>query len=106
MTIIQPNQKHYYLRSTTIFVILSIALAVFLNIYFYNSIVDLKHSLSLKTKDFQTGQVINAELKNTLYKILDLQNLKQMTAELSLVRDAHPAYLEPEVAVVAQKVNH
>lgn len=85
-----------------ILVLIVIAIAIS-NIYFYNSIVNLKYSLNGQDKALQKAQILNADFKNSLYQILDSRNLTELAAKLVLVKDSKPRYLEFGTPVAASK---
>ena len=101
MTILQPNREKFHIGLTPAFLILAAVTAVLLNIYFYNSIVNLKHRFSERQKSLQSIQITNADFKNSLYKILDFNNLTKAAEEMSLVKDNKPIYVEAGIPVAA-----
>lgn len=101
MTILQPNKNKFRISFLLVGLVFAAAAAVIGNIYLYNGIVAAKHSLTAASKSLEQSQVINADLKNQLYKILDFDNLKKTAEKLSLVRVTRPSYLEAGVSVAA-----
>jgi len=63
--------------------------------------VDLRHSLSGGEKKLDALEVVNAELKNRLYGILDSNNLRLKSDELGLILEKNPLYIETEAQVAA-----
>lgn len=104
MTILQPNNRYQFNSGVIFLVALAIAV-VSLNIYFYSSIVNMRHRLTKDGKDLQAAQVTNADYKNDLYKMLDLGNLKELSGKLNLIKEAKPSYLEVGISVAASGNN-
>ena len=100
MTILQPNSR-YQINSGIIVLVALAMVVVSLNIYFYSSIVNMRHRLTKDGKDLQAAQVANADYKNDLYKTLDLGNLKEFSGKSNLVKETKPSYLEVGISVAA-----
>lgn len=94
MTIIEPNRSKYSYNSSVLLMSVLLAFLAFSNIYIYNKNVTLKQSISEGSKDLQELQVVNAESKNTLYKMTDLSNLNGIIKNNGLVKDRSPKYFE------------
>lgn len=75
-------------------IVLMLVFGILLNIYFYNSIVGLRHTLDTSLKTLQKLEVSNADLKNELYKALDTNNLTTLVERFGLVKENKPDYLE------------
>ena len=93
MTIIEPNKNNifqgifsYFIGSLLFFVVLSI--------YFYNLNVGLKFSVSTQEKAIQQLETSNADLRNEMYRILDVRNLTALIQKQNLIQDKNPDYLE------------
>lgn len=99
MTILQPNKNKFRISPLLVGLILAVAAAAVFNIYLYNVVVAAKHSLSETKELLEKDQVVNADFKNELYKILDFNNLKKAAEKLALVKDNRPAYLEAGISV-------
>lgn len=93
MTIIEPNKNKYYASE---FLFLGALLLVFavLNIYFYNLNVSLKFQIGLQEKAAQKLEVVNADLRNDLYAVLDSKNLSELARNNNFVTEKNPDYLE------------
>lgn len=101
MTIIEPNKNRVILNLPLLFLVGALASGILLNVFLYNQTVDLRFLLNKNEDDLKEIRVVNADLKNTLYKILDSGNLSELSAELGLVKDYKPDYIEPRNAVAA-----
>lgn len=93
MTIIEPQKNKYYANEFLYIGILLLASAMFC-IYLYNLNVNLKYQLSLQEKASQQLEVMNADLRNKLYGILDFNNLSALIQKENLISDKNPDYLE------------
>lgn len=93
MTIIEPNKNKLRINYALCFLIIGIIAGVLLNVYFYNQMVNLRYSLSLRQAELEESQVSSAELKNQLYAVLDSNNLNELVKNMNLVLDNRPMYL-------------
>lgn len=64
------------------------------NVFIYNKIVNLQHLLKNQEEENQELRLVNVDLKNQLYQLLDTNNLAQFSKEEGLVRVQKPDYLE------------
>ena len=80
------KQKNKNVRK--IIIIFSFALVIFTlgNIFIYNKIVNFQHLTTTQTKSLEGMKLANADLKNQLYKILDLKNLNSVAKSLGMVK--------------------
>lgn len=102
MTIIQPNRgKFHFSLTLAVLLFLTVASAI-LSIYFYTSIVDIRFSLDRQAKALQATQVVNADLKNDLYKMLAFDNWSRIASELALIKETKPGYLQAGVSVAVK----
>ena len=81
-----------------IFFILILAVG---NILFYANTVNLQQTINHQTGKEQELELTNAELKNKLYQLLDLQNLSVLAKERGLIKIKNPGYLEINTALAA-----
>ncbi len=96
MTIIEPNKNNLFQGIFAYFTGALIFLVV-LSIYFYNLNVNLKFSISAQEKSIQQLEAENADLRNEMYRILDVRNLTALIQKQNLVQDKNPDYLEHAV---------
>lgn len=94
MTIIEPNKSKLRINYIFCFLIIGIIAGIFLNVYFYNQMVNLRYSLSLSQAELEKLQVSSAELKNQLYAVLDSNNLNELVKNTNLILDNRPIYLQ------------
>ena len=95
MTIIEPNKNKYY-TDEILYLMLFIITGAVLSIYFYNLNVNLRYNISLQEKSLQKLEVLNADLRNRLYQILDSKNLADFVQKQNLVSDKNPDYMSHE----------
>jgi len=62
-------------------------------IYIYNQNVQLRHEVNFQQKHAATLQLVNADQKNQLYKILDAENVELVAQQKQLVKERNPRYL-------------
>lgn len=93
MTIIEPNKNKFKLNLLILLVIGFIIAEAIFSIFAYNKSVSINHSLNENQKAVEEFQVLNADLKNELYSVLDLQNTDQLAAKLGLIKEKKPEYL-------------
>ncbi len=93
MTIIEPNKNSLLQGAFLHFAGLFLFLVV-LSIYFYNLNVNLKFSVSMQEKTIQQLEASNADMRNEMYRILDIRNLTALIQEQNLIQDRNPDYLE------------
>ena len=101
MTIIEPNKNKSKIKLFIALISVIILIGSFFSIQIYNTNVNLKHTLAREGKKLEQLEVINAELKNRLYGILDDNNLRIRTQDLGLILEKNPAYLETDIQVAA-----
>jgi hypothetical protein len=102
MTITYPNrarQANFALRVLG----LGILLAALVSVYLYNQTVTLRHSVSYLGDSVNTLQVKNADLKNSIFSLLDSKNLVSLAGKLGLVKEATPSYLRLGTASAAEQ---
>jgi len=106
MTIIQPNKSSFKISLTMIFLSsIMIGLVIF-NTYLYNKIVDFKFALKEQVKNIKKIEVINAELKNELYRIIDVNNLTKILKDQPLVIERQPEYFKISLSLDDHLVRH
>ncbi len=91
MTIIEPNKKYFLQASLLYFAAALLAFSI-IGIYFYNLNVNLKYSMSMQEKEISRLETANADLRNQMYKILDLRNLTAVIQQRNLIQDKNPDY--------------
>lgn len=93
MTIIEPKKKK---SKFIIFapILALLAAGVYLNVSFYNSIVELRHEIVKQEKEWERLEVEGADLKNKVYGLFDAAVMKKTASELGLILDKNPSYLE------------
>jgi cell division protein FtsB len=101
MTIIEPNKHKKRINFFLILILLLLLLGAFLNIYLYNYIVNLRHTITSFEKKMHELEVANADFKNDLYKIRDNSNLMHLIDKFKLVKENKPEYLENPWAVAS-----
>ena len=93
MTIIEPKNNKIRLNFIYTLIIGLVLAGALLSVFAYNQSVSLTHRLSETTKSIESLRVSNADLKNSLYAILDLQNIDQLADQLGLIQERKPDYL-------------
>ncbi len=66
---------------------------VVLSVLFYNQNVQLNHALKDNQKKIETVRSENADMKNKLYLVMDMENSDQLAAKFGLVKERKPDYL-------------
>ncbi len=93
MTIFRPN----YNKKNLFFIILILIFLLIggsFYIYEYNQIVELKHNLKILENKLNQQEVLNADLKDQLYRILEPSRLKDLAIAQGLRLNNQPIYLE------------
>lgn len=93
MTIIEPNKNSLFQGAFAYLTGALLFLVVF-SIYFYNLNVNLKFQVSMQEKAIQEMEASNADMRNEMYRILDIRNLTALIQKQNLVQDKNPDYLE------------
>ncbi|MGC9046506.1 MAG: hypothetical protein ACP5IC_00030 [Minisyncoccia bacterium] len=92
MTIIRPSkQKNLSYFILFLFFIL-VGGGIF--IFQYNNYINFKHELQNINDQIQKLSLQNADFKNQLYKITDVNNLKQAAINVGLILENNPEYLK------------
>lgn len=94
MTIIQPHKTAFKANFLIFMLMMSAIAAALWGIFLYNRMVDLRHEIKKREGDFSRAEVINAELKNNLYSIIDAENLELLKNSQSLILDKNPVYVK------------
>ena len=103
MTITEPifykNKLGFLLKSLAILILV----VLFTVLYLYKEVVSLRHDIEKNGRVIREQKVVNAELKDNLYKITDRRALQSLAEERSLVEDKNPIFFKegsmPWVAV-------
>lgn len=94
MTIIRPNDNQKKIYNLLLgFLGLTLIALMCVGIFIYGTIVDLRHDMGLMQKDIQYTELTSAKLQNQVYGITDIANLEKKAAELGLVKEPSPQYL-------------
>lgn len=93
MTIIEPNKNSFRSRLPLYLAAGFVMLEALLSIFAYNFNVKINHSIKESIKQIETLRADNADLKNQLYLVLDLENSDILAAKLGLVKERRPEYL-------------
>jgi len=101
MTIIEPHKTKSSYNSTVFMLVFALVAFVCLNIYFYNETVNLRHSISVASKNLQALQVSNAESRTRLYQLTDLSSLDAIAKSRGLVKERKPEYFENKSEALA-----
>ena len=94
MTIIQPNNRHVLANMFVGISALLFVVALGYGILSYSALVDLNHEVEVLNKKIESTEIVNAELKNQLYKALDLKNLEEVAKQRGLLKDKGAKYFE------------
>lgn len=92
MTIIKPEQYKYILRFILQVFILVVICGAFY-IYEYNVVADNRYEIQSLQERIVEAEVANAEIKNTLYEIIDPAKLTTLADTYELVLERNPQYL-------------
>ena len=98
MTIIQPNKTQRGIRIVFAGSILALFGVALWSIVLYNRTVNMAHEISANERAYKAMLVKNGELKNTLYALTDVKNLRRTAANLGLVPIRQPEYIEEDRA--------
>ena len=96
MTIIEPRKSRIKINYILLLLISSVVFGVLFNIYLYNQTVYLNYSLSEQQEILEDLRVTNAEFTNTLYQVLDFQDINSLADAMGLVKDNKPTYLQDQ----------
>jgi cell division protein FtsL len=95
MTIIRPNEQKIEARKKLLVFLAGgtlIVSIIFCGIL-YSKTVDIKHEIT-STKEFlREGKLVNAELRNTIFKMTDPQMLEEIAEEKGLIEDKNPQWV-------------
>jgi cell division protein FtsB len=94
MTIIQPHKNKRKTGVLIAFLTLSCISAAVWAIFSYNQVVELRHEVDANKGNLNKIEVSNAELKDGLYKLVDLNGQSSSTRPQSLVLDKDPEYVK------------
>ena len=92
MTIIKPDRDQSYLFFLVLLGVLVLAGGLFY-IFQYNAVVSARHQLKELKSGIVEAEIASADLKNSLYQIIDPANLEALASENNLVLEQQPEYL-------------
>ncbi|HEY4497117.1 MAG TPA: hypothetical protein VI432_03155 [Candidatus Paceibacterota bacterium] len=91
MTVIRPNRKNNIIK--LILVLSGVLMVVFgSGVHIYSDVVSLKHEGEIGQDRLNAETVKNAELKNTLYAMIDPSNLAEVALKRGLIKDKNPQW--------------
>ncbi|MBI5147790.1 MAG: hypothetical protein HZA37_01410 [Parcubacteria group bacterium] len=93
MTILQPRKG---LLKENIRIILLAAVLILTGatyVFEYNRIVNLRHETERQSLFLRNGELLNVELKNDYYRLVDATALETVAWESGLTLDGNPRYL-------------
>lgn len=98
MTIIRPDKTKKESKSG---LVIAVLLAVFLagslaGVFLYNQTVNYRHELKKADAALNKIETQNAEIKEELYRHIDMKEAKETAAKSALVFDSNPQYLKKE----------
>lgn len=76
------------------------------NVFVYNQTVNWQLLIKNKEKELRGIRFFNAELKNQIYKILDVKNITESLKARGLVKIKNPDYLKIDDAVSIRNINN
>lgn len=100
MTIIQPNKKNNIINLLLCVLVLGLLVVIGGAIFLYNQLVDFRHEINTQKTDIRRAEVMNAELKNNLYSIINPKKLESLIDNQSLILDRVPQYVKIKQLVV------
>jgi len=93
MTIIQPNKESGKINLATYLLITISVISAGWGVFVYNKLVNLRHEIEDQNISLRNSEVLNAELKNNIYNIVDANSLETFAQERALVLDNNPTYI-------------
>ncbi|PIR05098.1 MAG: hypothetical protein COV57_00890 [Candidatus Liptonbacteria bacterium CG11_big_fil_rev_8_21_14_0_20_35_14] len=93
MTVFTPNKKdnfNIYIGA----LVLALILVSGLWLYTYNLKVTVLHNISGVELELQRTRVVNAEMKNNLYSLLNPAEISIMAEARGLVKDSNPEFIQ------------
>ena len=91
MTIIQPSKKENIARLIGALSLL-VAVVVGASVMVYAQTTALRYDIQALEKDLENIRVENAELKDTLYDLVDVSNLEKLAYERGLIQETNPQW--------------
>lgn len=96
MTIIKSNKTNHKINFLISFLMLTFIVSAVFGVFLYNQLVDFRHEIAGYEKIIKTAEVENAELKNSLYQLLDAG----LPENQSFVLDKNPEYIKQQAVAV------
>lgn len=69
-------------------------MCVGLEIYVYNTLVNLNHNVGVLSESIKKAEVANADNKNKIFQILDPRTLEVLAQKNGLIKDKATRYFE------------
>jgi cell division protein FtsB len=92
MTFIQPNKNKSFLNVLSVLLGIGVLCGVFFLVAFYNTTVDLNHSISDAKAELDAISAQNTNLHNTIIAALGSDQITAYAAANNLVEDKNPQY--------------
>lgn len=93
MTIIEPNKNSFRSKLLIYLAVGLVVVEAVLSIFSYNHNVSINRAIKQSIADMEVLRGDNADLKNQLYLVLDLENADFLAAKLGLIKERRPEYL-------------
>lgn len=97
MTIIQPHKTNYKITFFISFCVISILGIAVWGIFLYNQSVNFRHELTNQEDTLRKVEVANAEFKDKLYNITDINSLGSQP----LILEKNPEYVKSKSLVAS-----
>jgi len=94
MTILEPKKNKIIANPFLTGLLLIFFILTLWSVIIYNQVVDLRYSLGGQTDQLQRLKVANADLKNQLYSLTNIQQLNQLAESKGLVKISAPRYFK------------
>lgn len=94
MTFIQLNKNQNKINFLILILTFAAISSAVWGVFLYNQLVNFRHEIVNYEKIVSQAEVENAELKNTLYQIIDVKNLESAIGGRLLVIENKPQYVK------------
>ena len=103
MPIIEPKKEKSKIKYVIFGLILAASFGAYVSILLYNGIVNLRHGISESEEEISRLEAANADLKNKLYSVTEIENLKLLGSKSNLIPDRKPEFIKFSADDLANK---
>lgn len=92
MTVVRPNKNQSRWNAVIFFAVIAAAICFLSNVFLYAKSVNYRQEARASKAKIETLRLLNADLKNRIFSLTDLDNMKDFAEKNGLVKDPNPKW--------------